>query len=415
MVVLTDKKYILIYRFMQKFYVKIKKDKVEIDPKVFFLLLDISYVQEYSAYKKAVSENEISFSDLKDLAEKAGIPYPLFFASQRVINIQIKDKEKELYQKIPSKSEISLNFRGRMKPSDIELIVRDLARKQEFIKKRILPATKNNLFIGSVVKEMALGYTDKEIAGNIRKYFNINLDDLRKMSKNDALNYLFKKVEDRNILISLSSYHYMPQEISKDLYLSGFCVKDKKFPYIFINNRDGDENPKILEPSGRQIFTLLAMLVSIGMNKFILSMKNGEIKVSNKKKIYSIVGEILIPKNDLKGVAIKDIDDLKKYSTAFKVTPSMLIVRLRELNLISKPFADYCSSALKKEIEKKEKHYKTPKPATGYGKYNGDKFSREVILAHKQKKISQDETKNILFRRGKMNPLLLNEYIRKYS
>lgn len=402
---------------MDNFFVKIKKEKVMIDKRVFIKLFDISYVQEYISYKKAIIENEINFIDLRELAEKADIPYPLFFAPLNKINNQIKDKEKELNQKLPSKKEIRVAFRGKMRVQDIELIVKDLARKQEFIK-RILPLTKDNGLVGSISLMINKGLSNEVIAKNIRDYFKIDLNEIRTMSKDDALNHLFKKAEAKNILISLSSYHFMPQEISKSLYLSGFCVKDKKFPYIFINTRDGDENPIILETSGRQIFTLLAMIVSIGMNKFILSMKEGPIKNPTNKIIYSIVGEILIPKKDIINIKINNIDDVKEQAKFFKVTPSMLVVRLKELSILRKDQADFYSDILRKEIkvsEAKRKHYNAPKPVTGFGKYNGERFSREVIYAQKVKKVSLFEARNILFRKGKMDNVLFNEYANKFK
>ena len=402
---------------MDKFFIKIKTEKVEIDKKVFLSLLNISHVKEYSSYKNAITDNEISLSHLKDLSEKADTPYPLFFAPLNIVNKQIKDKENELNQKLPSKKEIRLAFRGKMKSNDIELIVKDLARKQEFLK-RILPMTPENSFVGSVSHKIIMGVSNKDIAKNIRDYFKIDLNHIRNIPKDDVLNYLFKKAEKKNILISLSSYHYMPQEISKDLYLSGFCVKDKKFPYIFINTRDGDETPIILETSGRQIFTLIAMIVSIGMNKFVLSMKEGQVKSSSQKRIYSIVGEILIPENDLTIIKINDVDDIKKYAKSFKVTPSMLVMRLKESNFMSRDTANLYLNILYKEIkeiESKKKYYNNTKPVNGFGKYNGERFSHEVVIAHKARKVSLIEAKNILFRKGKMDNTLFNEYINKFK
>lgn len=402
---------------MNTLCVTIKKEKVEIDKKVFLSLLSMSPVQEYAAFQNAVKDNLISFVALKDLAEKADVPYPLFFAPLDKVIVQLEDKDKELYQKLPSKEEVQLGFRGKMKSGDIELVVKDLGRKQEFFKKRILPNSPDNDFIGSIARRIALGSTNEDIAEYFKIYFQIDLVELRKMSKDNVLSYLFKKAEKKNILISLSSYNYMPQEISKDLYLSGFCVKDKKFPYIFINTRDGDENPIILETSGRQIFTLLSMLVCIGMNKFVLSNKKGQSKDPAHKKMFAIVGEILIPREDLVGVVITNLDELKKYAQFFKVTPSMLLVRLSELRLIKKDIADSYSKRLRQEIKKAESknHPRQPKQTTGYGKYNGEKFSKEVMAAYKSNKISAYETKNILFRKGKMDSNLLREYGEKFK
>ncbi len=401
---------------MNDFFVKIGKDSIKTDKRSFLALLDLSPIKQYVSYQNAVVSNEIKFSDLKELATKADVPYPLFFATKEIIDVHIKDKEKNLFEKLPSKSEMQLNSRGKMKLEDIELIVKDLGRKQEFLKTRILPATNDNSFVGFIAKKVKEKVANNELADDIRKYLNIDLSVMRKMSKDDVLRYLCDKSEDKGVLVSFSSYDFMPQNIDKELGVSGFCVKDKKFPYIFINTRDGDDNPKILETAGRQIFTLLAMLVCIAMNKFIFSTKKGHTKSDETKKIYSIVGELLIPREDAESIDVSSLEDLKEGARLFKVTPSMLLVRLRELRLIDKPTADRFREILREEIKKATSNPKRrPLQITGYSKYNGTRFSREVIRAHAGRKISTEEVRNILFRKGKMDQNLFQEYSDRFK
>jgi Zn-dependent peptidase ImmA (M78 family) len=401
---------------MNDFFIKIGKDGIKTDKRSFLALLDLSPIKQYVSYQNAVVDSEIKLSDLKDLATKANVPYPLFFATKDVIDVHLKDKEKSLFDKLPSKSEMQLNSRGKMKLEDIELIVKDLGRKQEFLKTRILTTSKDNSFVGLIAKKAKQKTPNHELADDIRKYLDIDLSVLRKMSKDDVLQYLCDKSEAQGILVSFSSYDYMPQNIDKELGVSGFCVKDKKFPYIFINTRDGDDNPKILETAGRQIFTLVAMLVCIAMNKFVFSTKKGHTKSDESKKIFSIVGNLLIPKADAESITVYFLDDLKDGARVFKVTPSMLLVRLRELNLIDKPTADRYKEILREEIKKASSNPKRrPLQITGYSKYNGTRFSREVVRAHAGKKISTEEVKNILFRKGKMDQNLFQEYSDRFK
>lgn len=401
---------------MSDFYVKINREKIKIEEKVFLELLDLSPIKEFVAYKKAISNKKISFSDLKDLASKADIPYPLFFAPLSIVNKQVKNKNKQLFEKLPSKMEMRLSSRGEMSANDIELIAKDLGRKQEFLKTRILTESSENPFLGFVSKKIKVGVSNQEIAEDIKEYLDIDLDVLRGLSKDGVLEYLVSKSESKSILVSFSSHNFMPQRLNKDLGLSGICIKDKKFPYIFINTRDGDEKPKIIEASGRQIFTLLSMLVSISMNKFVFSSTKGKIKSESNKRIYSIVGEILIPKNDIIGLKIRDLDDLKLYSGVFKVTPSMLLMRLKEEGLVSKKLSDIFWAKLFQEVKDAEPKQKNhPLLINGYGKYNGVRFSQEVIRAHKKGLVSGSDVKNILFRKGKMNPTLLSDYSQKFK
>jgi len=401
---------------MSNLLVKIGKEELKIEKEIFCALLNFPSIKHYKSYEKAISTNEISLFDLKDLARRAYVPYPLFFASQEKVDKQIKDQNKNIFDKLPTKSEMQIGFRGNTEKEDIELIIKDLARKQEFLKKRVLTIEKDNIFVGSVSKMMADRLPIEGIAKNIRGYFGIDLNDMRKLPKAGVVEYLCKKIEEKNILISMSSHDYMPQNLNKELELSGMCVKDKKFPYIFINTRDGDDKPLILETDGRKIFTILSMLVCIGMNKFILNTKSGKQKDRSLRIVFAIDGEILIPANDLNGVIVRNIDDLKKYATSFKVTPSMLLLRLRDLRLIERTKANEYKSILSDELKSSNPPIKhQPTQTNGYAKYNGEKLSRQIIRAHNSGKITFDEVKNILFRRGKMDTGLYQEYSRKFN
>lgn len=396
---------------MHDFFIRVGKERVRIDRRVFLALLELSPIKQYKAYADAVSENEISLTNLKMLSRKADVPYPLFFAPKDKVEKHMKDKEQNLFQKLPSKAEISLTSRGAMKIQDIELIVRDLARKQEFLKKRVLPNAVESTFIGSIAKAVKQKVANEQLALQVRDYLEIDLADVRKLSKDKVLSYLCKKAEDKGIFISFSSYNYMPQNIDREVGLSGVCIKDKKFPYIFINTRDGDVQPKILETSGRQIFTLMAMLVCIAMNKFVLTTKKGKAAAAGYRQVFSIVGEILIPKGDLAGVTVSTLDELKINARFFKVTPSMLLARLMELRRIAPRLAAIFRKELADEIKAAPgNHPMQPLQTTGYGKYNGDRFSREVVRAHKGGRVSYDEAKNVLFRKGKMDASLFQEY-----
>ena len=207
----------------------------------------------------------------------------------------------------------------------------------------------------------------------------------------------------------------MPQNLSKDLNFSGMCIKDKKFPFIFINTRDGDSEPLIFETDGRKIFSLVSMVVCIGMNKFVLDMKNGYIKNKNLNKIYSIAGEVLITRTDLKPLVINNLDLVKKYATLFKVTPSMFLMRLLNAGRLSmKEVKDYRQTLIE-EKKKVKVRPRSPLEINGYAKYNGERLSRETVTAHNDGRISSDEFKNLLFRRGRVHEGLFQEYSRKYK
>lgn len=401
---------------MQDFFVKIGRQKIKIDRRVFIALLDFAPIEDLASYKNALRNNEINLIDLKDLAQRTDIPYPLFFAPKAKIDPQIKDYQKSIESKFVTKNEMQLGYRGFMKAGDIALLIRDMGRKQEFLKNRIFPSAADNIYIGSLVKQAKEGASKKQIADSIKKYFNIDLQYMRGLSKKSIIAYLCDKIENKNIFVSTSSYRYMPQEMDKKLRMSGFCIKDKKFPFIFINNRDGDEKPIILETEGRQIFTLVSMLVCIGMNKFILNSKRGKMKNPSFPFVYGITAELLVPREDITNMNIVSLEEIRELAKMFKVTPSVIVYRLAELRIITPKERNNYLSELRKDIEGVGGRPKrSPTPTTGYSKYNGVKFSRDIISAYSRNKITAEETKHILFRRGKIKSNLLQSYVEKFK
>lgn len=401
---------------MQTLSIKIKNESFKIDKTIFIDLLDTPVVKNLSEYVNVTTTNKTTIKQLKFFAEKACIPYPLFFAPRNVVDRQIKNNESNLMGKLPTKLDIKIGSRGTIVTQDIELIVKDIARKQEFLKRRVLKLENDNYYIGSIAKMIESGSSFVEIADFVRDYFEINLSEMRKFSKADALSYLVKKIELKNVFVSKSSHNFMPQNIDPNAGVSGVCIKDKKFPFIFINTRDGDENPLILESDGRKMFTLVSMLICIGLNKFILSMGIPSRKDTDLKRVYTIVSEVLLPSSELGNIIINNIDELKKYSQQFKVTPSMLLVKIRELGLIPKADADLYSETLAKEIKKKSssRGY-PPTPVTGYAKYNGERFSQEVVRSQRAGDITSDDLRGVLFRRGKVDPSIIQKYCNEFK
>lgn len=87
---------------------------------------------------------------LLKLARKAHIPYPLFFAPKCVAAAQVELKTQKLLQGV-KKGTYSLNSRAAVDLADIELIVKDLTRKQELVKK-FDPSLGRNPIVGMLKK-----------------------------------------------------------------------------------------------------------------------------------------------------------------------------------------------------------------------------------------------------------------------
>ena len=403
---------------MRILLVNIGKDLVEIDRDAFESLLDISPMKEYKAYTDAEASGEITLKDLKRLALKAGIPYPLFFASRKICQIQLGHKNKNIFEKFPFKDKISMGTRGKVKVKDIELIIADIGRKQETLKRRVLTTAATNTFIGSLAVKIKKGTPVAAIADGIRKQFKIDLSFLRTLNKKEkVLDYIRDCIEREGIFVSFSSHNYMPQNLDSNLLVSGICIKDQKFPFIFINTRDGDENPRIIESEGRQIFTLLSMLVCVGMNKFILTTSSHQSSKQIAKLALEIASEIIIPELQLPEDPPATLDELRRIADYFCVTPSMLLYQLERYKKLEKETIDNFRGRLAIDLLKNQpKHRRAPRPVTGYSKYNGKRFSREIVKALLAGKMSQIDVRNILFRKGKkMDQVVWSKYIRKFN
>lgn len=397
----------------QTITVQLKDGDIEIDKRVFLALLDLSPIKSYVAYKNTLMCDSISFTNLKFLANKADVPYPLFFAPLDKVIEQINDFDKNLYKSIPSKTEIKINTRGRVKIQDIKLLLKDLSRKQLFLNKRISPNQKDNKFVGLISKEVAEKMNVELLANLVREFLEIELDVLRSLSKTKVIEYLTSKAEKKNILVTFSSHDYMVQNLKK-VELSGICLLDRKFPTIFINTKDGDDDPRIIEPEGRQTFTLAALLVCVAMRKFVFSNKTKGEKVPYMTTIFAVASELLIPKKDIENESVSDLNELKVLSNKFKTTPSMCIMRLLETNCIDRDTARLLKSELKSELRnKKPGRPNHPLPENAYLKYNGRKLSIDVFNAFDQGQIPLIDVKNILFRKGKMGDDLLRTYRNK--
>lgn len=80
--------------------VMIAGEQVPIDRSVFVDLLENSVVNGRAPYITALEKSKIQYSDLLDLARKAEVPHPLFFATPAVVKAQLRSKSEKLLQEL---------------------------------------------------------------------------------------------------------------------------------------------------------------------------------------------------------------------------------------------------------------------------------------------------------------------------
>ena len=403
---------------MQKIHVHIgnNPDSVPVDRNVFELLLDKRrYVQKLKVYQTTLETRKITIRNLKDLARRAHIPYPLFFAPEDKVRKQIKNTAKQKTNNTASKKEFSIISRGTLYLEDMEFIIDDLTGRQGIM---------NKLYPVSEVNELFCIYKNKRRSSEslegkakyIREYFDIDLVEYRRKSKTKALAYIVEKLEAKNFLVSFSSYNYMPQNIPREAEFSALCINDKFYPYIFINRRDEEQNPKIYESESRQILSIFFAISAFTYGDFFVN-NNGKNINSSQKKYYKLAQEILLPINDLcdnlhTKNSVNTLEDIKQLGEQFNLTPKAILQRLKEEKLIKPTIASFLFEELNTEmLNRKPTKPQSTNFQNGNLKYNGRRFSKDILNAMNSGNIDQKRCEDILFYKQKPSVAQFNEYM----
>ncbi len=359
----------------------LESSRTLIDDAVFVGLFENSVVSGRAAYRQALMKNEISFSELIKLARKAEIPYTLFFAPYEMVQAQLRAKTDKLLQGV-TKGTFALNSRQTVELRDIELIVKDLLRKQELLKKhdRTIP---RNRIVGLLRRP---GTSIEEDVRKLLEALGLAPGAFRNAkSKQAALNVLISCLESNQILVAQSVNNFMPQRL-QGIHFSGITVKDTKIPYIFLAGGDhGDQQ----EPTGRQLFTLTLLTVLVARGIFSPVTYDGLSTASQPGREYELVGEILMPQQNMNSAPLRTLDDIKKLADELKVTPSAAAVRAVRLGLISQDQVHEYLEELSIQFSNRPKPQpRTPKPINAVRKYNGREFSVRMLDALDAGKIS---------------------------
>lgn len=345
-----------------------------IDSEVFELLFDNSVVRAYKGYTKAQSSGHITFGVLVKLARQAEIPYPLFFAPLDVVAAQVNLKTQKLLQGV-KKTTFSLNCRSTVELADVELIVKDLARKQGLVKK-LDSGLRRNPIVGMLTKSRGSAEHD---ACALLSALGVTTEAIQATkNKARAAELLITHLEANHILVSQSVNGYMPQTLSKAKF-SGLTVKDTKVPYIFLTGGSHGEEE---EPVGRQVFTLCLLAVLVARRLFVpVTMDARRIKSAPRPE-YEIVAEMLMPATQFLQRSLSSLEEIGAAAEQFKVTPSAVVVRAAHLKRLDRGVADaYLAELARAFAARPKSRAGTPKAVTAIRKYNGREFSVRMLDA----------------------------------
>lgn len=347
---------------------------VEIERRTYTALFDNSVLHARRSVQNALEKGSISLEGkdgLLDLARRAEIPYPLFFAPFEHVQAQITRQHEILLRGI-SKDEFSLNSRHEVQLRDVQNIVRDLLRKQAELK-RLDPSIPPNRLIG------ALNPTDSATEGarKLEQILGFTSADLRAArSREEALELLIDRFEQAQVFVSRSQVWVMPQNLY-DVRFSGLTIKDKKIPYIFLTSGEAGEN---LQPRGRQILTLVLLAALIGYRKFMPVTYDDTSRALITNREYLVAEEVLMPRSEFRAWALTTLDDLEGAADHFRVTPSAVVMRGQRLGKLSRDEVDRHLTTLSIAFAERPKGQGRPsKPVNAVRKYASAEYSRRML------------------------------------
>lgn len=358
---------------MSTIEVQLGKASVSVEAAVFTALLDASVASSRAPYARALETSHIKFADLVALARVGDIPYALFFAPQAVVDRQVAKKAQTLLAGL-SKDAFSMNSRSQVRLADIELIVKDLLRKQETLKRLDSSLTVNKV-VGCLRRSRESVEADARRLGKALGFASADLKAAR--TKTAALELLIARLESRQILVAQSQQNFMPQRLPRHAKFSGLCVRDRKIPYVFLTSGDADES---FEPEGRRVFTLVLLAVFVAQAKFAPVTYSDRSAEPITAREYELTEEILMPRAEVRALGAATLDDVRTHADAYRVTPSAFVMRARRLGLVGRGQAEEYLAELAREFAARPKRQaRSPLPVNALRRYNGVEFSRRML------------------------------------
>ena len=375
-----------------------------VDRGVFEALFEQSVVGGYAPVRKALASGTMPFGDLVTMARKADIPYALVFAPLDVVEEQLRVKQKRLLEGFSTKREFAIGSRHPVDLSKVELIVKNLQYKQDYLK-RDKTLAKNSI-VGILEKP---GPSLKADASKLMKAWDLAPTELRGTKrKADALDLLVAKLEAQQVLVAQSAKNYMPQQVPKGASFSGMTLRDAKVPFIFIAS--GDEGEKF-EPTGRRVFTLTLLAVLVARRKFATVTYSGHTADETSRREYDLVSEILMPEDDFRLADLGDLDAIQAVSDHFKVTPSAVVMRAQRLKLFSREVAEAHLKVLKDAYDTAEKvPRRAMLPMNALRKYNGAECSRRMLALYDSGGISKADFCRVMFSNTYRSERAINDF-----
>lgn len=320
-----------------------------------------------------------SYSQLEKLAYKIfKRPLALFFFPEP----PEEETPRQSFRTLPQQ-EINL-----IEPTMLYLIRKAMALRENLTElyDNVNPA-KQKIFIDFEFKSSD---SVSNVAKDVRKYLGSSLNEQYALKSNeDALKYWRNLLEEHGIFIFKDAF--------KDDDFSGFCLYDKVYPIIYINNS---------QAKNRQIFTLFHELahllfrtggVDLRHDDFVQGMSgnNKHIEVFCNK----FAGEFLVPSEDIqKYLHNKSIDDklLSGLAKKYSVSREVILRKCLDLGYVNQVFYE----SRVQEWEPESPINKKPSSGGDYYRtknaYLGDRYVETAFSKYYQGVISKSQLSDYL-------------------
>jgi hypothetical protein len=361
------------------------------------------HLMERPVFVSALDDSELSYTTLRHECETLLIPWQLFLLEASKLDLEIEKMDERRKAKFESRLIASRDNEG----GGISLRIADrLIALQDFAKEEV---HEGNAFDGSLKNVHRDSWPQQ-----VLDFFEIDTDKLKSGRKQQTLDYLISKVESKNIRVArgVLSNKLLPVENKiRSTYRksSGFVVKDEKVPYIFLPSEVSDN-----ETPGRQILTLFALLLLIGLEQYNLYITGTlELIVQRHRtlrQIFGAVSDILLPFEESdKYKCVQVTPELRdSLASTFMLTPSAIVVTLRQRDLISDAEYDALLGSIQGAPPTAKAHRKNPRIDTSVKKLCGAATHSQIINGLKAGTLSAINAQYLMF--GRIDKLRFEKY-----
>jgi hypothetical protein len=291
-----------------------------------------------------------------------------------------------------TKTTFSMHSRHQVELRDIELIVKDLLRKQELLRRNDQSLTRNKV-VGLLSKSSGTAAADAE---KLLSVLGLSRQAIREAkTKEAALEVIIRRLEANQVFVSKSAKNWMPQQIPSSAKFSGMTIRDKKVPFVFLAS--GDEGEQ-LEAAGRKVFTLTLLAVLISTGTFAPVNYDGHTKEAESPREYELTAEILMPAAEFRMQRISSLQSIRDLAEKYRVTPSAVAMRGWRLKLIDDDsFSAYMDTLRGEYARRVDPPRRSALAITGLRNYNGVECSRRMLAMLDAGTLSRADFRRVVF------------------